>query len=234
MPSISVHHLDIMTAGEWSFRDERPRWRHRLHGSSGEFDPFPAYPHDIGVVEEAVRHVEVKCPPLWDVELYVANREELGRSNGYSNVHVGGHYVDDEWVTDEPLGLIVLSGKRVPPHHTVSRYLVAHEYGHNVEWMLEHLHGSKSLHSGQVVAGYAEYRGMPTPVHHGSGGRWHDSAVEVFACDFRVVVCDVEADYWPHPGVPHPRDLSMSHDLWAWWADALARLAEHRSPKTEG
>lgn len=228
-PGITVHPLDVMSEGDWSFRDQRPRWRHRLFGASGEFDPFPAYPHDVAIIEDSVRHVEQIAPPLWDVELFVANREEIGRSNGYSNVRDGGHYESGEWVEDPRTGLIVLSGKRVPPHPAVSRYLVAHEYGHNVEWMLESLRGGKYLHGDRVVTEYAGHRGLPTPVHAGSGGRWHDSATEIFACDFRIFACDVEAGYWPHPGVPHPHDLPQAGDLNAWWAQALDQLAAARS-----
>lgn len=224
--TLTVHDLSVMTEAEWSFRDSKPAWRHRVHGSIATFDPFPAYAHDRIVVEQAAAHVVKRCPPVWDVELYIADREEVGHSNGFSNVHEGGRYVDGEWVKGEPTGLIVLSGKRVPPHPALTSYLVAHEYGHNVEWMLERrLHGSKGLHAGNVVRDYARMRGLDEDVHHGSGGRWHDSATEILACDFRIVVCDVEVPYWPHPGIPHPRDLSLpGGDLWSWWADALEQL----------
>lgn len=215
-----------MAEGEWSWRETAPKWRHRQYGSFGEFDPFPAYGHDVKVIEETAELVAERCPPLWDVELFVANREEIGRSNGYSNCHEGGHYEGEDWVKDPRVGLIMLSGKRVPPHPAVSRYLTAHEYGHHVEWMLEHVRGSKHVHEGKVVAEYAKYRGLPDEsLHHGSGGRWHDSATEVFACDFRIVACGIEAEYWPHPGVPHPRDLSLSADLWSWWAQSMTDLA---------
>lgn len=222
MAALTVHQLDIAAQGLWGFGSDRPRWAHPVFGHSGEFDPFPAYTHDMAVVAETAAHVEKACPPLWDVQLHVANREEIGRSNGYSNVRQHGHYVGEEWVKDPPVGLIVFSGKRIPPHPALTRYLVAHEYGHNVEWMLEHLAGSRQIQDTTVVTGYAELRGLPTPVHHGNGGRWHDAAAEVFACDFRTIVCGVETDYWPHPGIPRPHEVPA--DLAAWWADALNRL----------
>lgn len=231
MPSLIVRELDVMTDGVWSFGQDRPQWRHSRHGGSGSFDPFPAYPHDVAVIEETAKAAASICPPLWDVELFVANREEIGRSNGFSNVHAGGHYEGDEWVKDPPLGLIMLSGKRIPPHPALSRYLVAHEYGHNVEWMLEHLAGTKHLHTDTVVTEYAKLRGLPTPIHHGNGGRWHDSATEVFACDFRILVCDIETEFWPHLGVPRPEHVEA--DLPNWWADALGRLAKRLAEQAE-
>ncbi len=223
MPEITVSELDVMAEGTWSFTSNFPRWRHSAYGSIAEFDPFPAYPHDLGLVAAAARHVQQRFAPRWDVKVFVADREEIGRSNGFSGINEGGRWdADDKWVKGDPTGVIVLSGKRIPPHPAMAAYLVAHEYGHNVEWMLEHVHsGGQSVHGQQVVTEYAVYRGLPTPVHDGSGGRWHDSAVEVLACDFRVVVCEVDPDYWPHPGVPHPRDLPRRCDLRGWWNERL-------------
>ena len=53
--------------------------------------------------------------------LYIANREEVARSNGHSNIIEGGHYEGDEWVIDPRRGLIMLSGKRVPPHPAMTK-----------------------------------------------------------------------------------------------------------------
>lgn len=224
-PSIIVSEVDVCAEADWRFRDSRPHWGPQRRSGSGVFDPFPAYAHPLAVVEEAAKFVEQMCPPLWDVELYVTDREEEGRSNGYSNLHEGQSYVDGEWVKDTPVGLIVLSGKRVPPHPSVTWYLVGHEYGHNVEWMLSIARGAKHGHDEALIAEYAKARGLPEAVmHHGSGGRWHDSVHEIFACDFRILVCDVESSYWPHPGIPHPHETDISD----WWGDALLLLDSKR------
>lgn len=227
---IIVQPLDVMAEARWSFRDEHPIWQHGKFGTTAVCDPFPAYPHTLAVVSETAARVADRCPPLWNVDLFVADLEERGRSNGFSNCTIDGRYDDaGEWVRDQPKGLIWLSGKRVPPHPAVSRYLVAHEYGHNVEWMLNYAtSGPKDLHSDDLVRQYATLRGLPPEtVHHGAGGRWHNSATEIFACDFRVIICDVEAEYWPHLGIPTPRDLGHGHDVWAWWAEAVDELAKH-------
>jgi hypothetical protein len=166
-------------------------------------------------------HVAGWCPPVWDVDLYIADREETGRTNAWSTVHEDGRYEGDTWVKDPPIGLIVLSGKRTPPHPALTRHLVAHEYGHNVEWMVNYTRGV-GLHDDSLAREYAEMRGLPdSALHHGTGGRWHDSVHEILACDFRIVVCDIEPEYWPHPGIPHPDRVD---ELDGWWADAVNAL----------
>ncbi len=227
MPDVTIHELDVMREANWSFRRSEPVVHRAPYSSSGAFDPFPAYAHERRPVADAVAHVIERCPPLWNVDIFLADREEAGRSNGYSDIAEPQHYdeADGCWVRDTPAGLIMMSGKRVPPHPAMSRYLVAHEYGHHVEWFLEHARGHR-LRSGAIVAGYAKMRGLAS-VHHGSGGRWHDSVDEVFACDFRIVVCDVETEFWPHPGIPRPEDCRAP--VRDWWADALDAMTQFGS-----
>jgi hypothetical protein len=224
--TMNTRELDVMAAAIWSFRDSVPTWTHRQTSSTATFDPFPAYPHHLDEVRDTVQHVVRCCPPLWTIDVLVADREEVGRSNGFSDVNVNSHYEGDEWV-DDPKGLIMLSGKRVPPHPAVTRYLVAHEYGHHAEWMINRTQDTKSLRDETLVAEYARLRGV-TSVHHGSGGRWHDGAHELMACDFRILVCEVEPDYWPHPGMPRPEAVAGVADWWAQAIDAVRVAAgEH-------
>jgi hypothetical protein len=65
-------------------------------------------------------------------------------------------------------------------------------------------------------------------VHHGEGGTWHDSACEILACDFRILVTGMEAEFWPHPGIPRPEMVPALRD---WWDAALARLADARAAR---
>lgn len=223
MPQISVHPIDVMKDSVWSFEDGRPQWRHPKHSYalSATFDPFPGYPHDIELIRKTAKLVEQVCPPLWDVEMYVADREERGYTNAFSSVKVS--YGEDDGPT---LGFVMFSGKRIPPHPGMTRHLVGHEYGHNVAYMLSRVRGEKNVHDQAWMKDYAKMRGLPkSSNHHGNGGTWHDSVREVFATDFRLVVCGLEKEYWPHLGVPYPR---QTVDLAVWWEVALQELREYR------
>lgn len=215
---INVIDLDIMTEATWTFEQSAPTWRHNT------FDPFPAYGHDRGLVEAMVQHVSSVLPPVWDVDLYLANRECTGRTNAFANCSESGHYEDSKWVVDPPRGLILLNGKRIPPHPAMTRHLVGHEYGHNVQYMLAKARGGKSAQDGEVLKEYAEVRGMSPEWHRGTGGTWHDSIQEVLACDFRLLVCGLESEYWPHAGVTRPGEIS---GLRAWWDTAIELLANY-------
>jgi hypothetical protein len=222
---ITVHEAPVMRDGHWSFGTSQLTWGPPApaHGSSA-FDPLPAYPHDLAAVTAAAQRAQDMMPPLWDVDVYVADREGTDRCNGYSRLEEHGHYEGDDWVKDPLRGTIVLAGKRVQPHPAMSRYLVAHEYGHNVAYMLNSLRGGKYASACDgLYADYAKARGLdPGTLHHGDGGRWHDSAAEIFACDFRILVLGAEAEFWPHPGISRPEE---TRGLAGWWDDACSRLS---------
>jgi hypothetical protein len=226
VPDLIVRELAVCSEGSWGFEKSDLTWQPAWLAHRAEFDPFPCYPHDMDVIRASAASAAAHVPPLWDVALYVADREEISRTNGFSTAWVDRDYDEDGRSSVRGhSGLIVLSGKRVQPHPAMSRYLVAHEYGHNVHYMLCHLRG-KHLHDDAVIRDYAAVRGIPDSTHHGSGGRWHDSAHELVACDFRILVLGAETEFWPHPGIARPEEIT---GLREWWAQALADLARARS-----
>jgi hypothetical protein len=228
MPSITVRRLDVREESTWDFRGTGPTWQHPDfgHGRAG-WDPFPCYPHEMAPAIAAAEHVAKVCPPPWPVTIYLADLEETSRTNAYSYLHDSGHYQGDDWVDDPPAGLIMLAGKRIPPHPAVTAYLVGHEFGHQVEWMINYANGRKTKHSPEACREYMAIRGLDESAdHHGSGGAWHDSVHEILACDFRILACGLEPGYWPHPGVPRPEDIP---GLGAWWETQLERIDAARA-----
>ena len=224
MPELLVEPLDLATDGVWSFPDSTLRWPSKF--CSSVFDPFPAYPHDLSHAQAIAAHAAEILPPLYDIEIRLPNREETGRTNGFSaNTYVREYAENGECVSKTPRGLIVMSAKRIPPHPAMTRYLVGHEYGHHICWMLGSVRGASHLQDDSYLPDYAKMRGLDVDQvrHHGTGGNWHASISEIFACDFRILILGIESEYWPHPGIPHPDTVE---NLNAWWLDAYNELRE--------
>jgi hypothetical protein len=170
-PRLRIHGVRVAETGQWEFRESALRWYPpQRYALGSKFDPMPCYPHDFTVAERAAAHVQECCPPLWDVDCWIADREEIARTNGHSALD-DGHYEDGEWVK-ERRGFILLSGKRVQPHPAMTRYLIAHEYGHNVAYMINSLRdeGKHAASTEPLEREYAKVRGLPgSSVHHGQG-----------------------------------------------------------------
>lgn len=205
----------------WDFGEVLPSvmvGQGRRGGRRTTVDPFPCYPHDLAVVWQVAGRLESVFPIDRPVRIHVLHFEEVGRTNGWSQWDP-----DDDGETDgkgrKPiLFSIALNGRRTPIHPAVTRFLVAHEYGHIVSRWIGYRAGLRDHEQEQLEAQYAEIRGIDPaelPAHYGAR-TWDQDAGEIMADDFRVLVAGVETEFWPHR-VPRPEGID---EIARWWHSA--------------
>jgi hypothetical protein len=197
---------------QWPFRTGVPTFR-LPNSLSVELDPCPAYGHDLALIRKGIGHAARLYPLPYPLTVYVATLEDMSRTNAFATQ---GHDYTSPQREDgsyEPIGYIFMSGKRIPPHPAMGRYLSAHEYGHHVQYAM-----AGEDREFPFLAEYAAMRGLDTSNSRYGGGHWHHSTGEVFANDFRLVVAEVETEFWPHAGIPRPGSRVRS-----WWR---ARMRE--------
>ena len=185
---------------EWSYR-------RRL-----EVDPFPGYSHDEIEAASAAHLVTEIFPIPFHTTFYLLPHEASERMNGWTDrQHNYAEKDRHEWVPQ-----VVLSGKRVPLHPAMTRYLVGHEYGHVVQFWLAAKLFEEHDRTDKLMNAYRELRGGSAEWdrHEYVGGRWHESILEIMACDFRILVTKLESGYWPHPGIQRPEQIPALVDWW--------------------
>lgn len=178
-------------------------WSHQEH-----VDPYPAYSHDVELVHREARRVIRALPIGVPVLISVLAVEGLDRVNGHCRI-------DYDYKGEKPhpwAASIVLWGKRIPIHPAMTRYLVAHEYGHAVEKYIATLRGETG-DSQKLRAEYGRLRGCRRQKYYG-GGTWHASPGELFANDFRILVAGAEPEFWPHPGFQRPERVAAVRAFW--------------------
>jgi hypothetical protein len=212
-----------LTDPGWSFDRELPAYFVKHAGTWGRselVDPHPAYAHDVDLVRTELAHLRAVAPLPFPLAIFVLGHETAGRTNGhYSEEHV----YDEDRRNSTTVGLIVLSGKRIPIHPAMTRYLVAHEYGHAVE---DHLARRRGMKDEQLKQLYRE-RVRPDASPDYGCGKWHANVGELFANDFRILIADREREFWPHAGFTRPEYIAAA---WDFWRDAIAEL---RAPAEE-
>lgn len=217
----TTHEIDLESL-VWRFTGDGPSvYIGQMYGTGTphRVDPFPGYAHDMALVEDTIGIVRRAWDLPDDVSLLIATMpyEEVGRTNGWTQ-HDWKYYGDD----GEPLGenrlyipSIGLSGKRIPPHPAMTRYLVAHEYGHVACGWIAAREGAKAGSTSEIEKEYRRIRELPSDRMYG-GRTWHEDAGEVMANDFRILICNIEPEFWPHPGIDRP-DGPLEFVLRDWW-----------------
>lgn len=198
---------------DWPFNGT-PNYKTKGPGSyarSHHVDPFPCYSHDRSLVTETAARVEEFFPIAFDVDYYLTEHEDVGRTNGFAeknDIWDAGKNGYAGWEAT-----IVLIGKRIPPHPAMTRYLVAHEYGHVAQWWIEKIRGIDC--SKETTDLDVEYMKLREGAHNDYGGRkWHRNVGELIANDFRILVCGIEEEFWPHSGFPHPHQVQSVQIFW--------------------
>ncbi|MCL5265183.1 MAG: hypothetical protein M1343_08340 [Chloroflexi bacterium] len=185
-------------------------------------DPFPCYPHDLGLVKDLVTEITELWPIPFETKFYVLHFETPDRTNGWAQmdaIEYDGKGGVKEWAAS-----IALQGKRIPVHPAMTRYLVPHECGHLVE---DAINASRGEHADnrKILQEYAALRGMECK-DLAEGGTWHQHVGEIFANDFRILVAKREVEFWPHSGIPRPENLAAVIE---WWEARKAELMEVQS-----
>lgn len=206
----------------WSFDDKGPTIligkETKGYSRSEQVDPVPCYPHNLDTVKETLTICESKFPTKEPIHVYVTSHEGLGRTSAWTDGNISYQEKDDmgNWDRPAPHPYIVLFGKRTPIHPAQTRYLVAHEYGHVIDTLLAYKRYKTPDPTIQQDEEYEKLRGIIKQDYYGPG-TWHLDPGEIFANDFRIAVCNIEPEFWPHD-VPHPYD---SPQVIQWWEERV-------------
>jgi hypothetical protein len=210
--------IEVIDNLEWHYTSEKPYLR--TGNSLNVADPTPCYNHPYQYVKDWVEFVEFKFPidPAFAPTWYLPKFETIERVNAWTQRKFT---YDPDY--DGPKNLrpwtsqIVLIGKRTPLHPAMTRYLVAHEYGHVIHFWLQHkweANPDVGDEDDQVYKEYAQLRGINLDEHSAySVGQWDNNIGEVFANDFRLIICQIETEFWPH-SLPRPTDVPGLADWW--------------------
>lgn len=125
----------------WAFDNKDPYYILNTNkNSSGRHvpvDPFPCAKHDKKLLRKFAENIEDKFPIGALVHYHILPHETTGRSNAWASYST--FYSHDEKNLREKYlmeGIVLFSGKRTICHPLMTKYLVAHEYGHIVDYWI--------------------------------------------------------------------------------------------------
>lgn len=185
------------------------------YGTTQEVDPFPCYSHNEELVRNEIAYIEKVLPLPYMPQWFILSHEGPCRTNGWA-----ADNKDYQWdkATDKrteiPMPYIGIYAKRIPPMQSLTRYLLAHEYSHIVDYNLRHLMQCESQRFHEIYAGI---RGIQPNQKYGALN-WHNNIGEIFANDVRIIVFNKEGEFWPH-NVPHPMEDETFAKLYPWFKE---------------
>lgn len=166
---------------------------------------FPCYSFDLKLVNHVAEYVENCFSIGFPCDYYVLDYDVIEGVNGYASRV--SEWNDGKEVAFEPY--IVLAGKKTPIHPAMQRYLIGHERGHVINYWLSLKMG---MTDEEFDKHYADIREIDYSFEYG-GKKWHTNTGEIMANDFRVLVCGLETDFWPHDAV-HPFKCESVIKFW--------------------
>lgn len=179
-------------------------------------DPFLCYTHNIELVSEIANICEKRFPIDIPPHYFILPLEFISRTNGFcsSLTQWNDSEIPKKQAVNHPI--IGLCGKRICIHPAMTRYLVAHEYGHAVN---NFICKKKEILDNEFDELYSKMRGIPYNNDYGAR-KWHTNIGEIIANDFRIAVCNIESEFWQHE-VTHPKDdLKVN----MFWSDIMMEL----------
>jgi hypothetical protein len=218
---VSIEHLN------WPFSsDGKPSFyiQDGTYKRSEVVDPFPGYAHSAETVIGLTDMINDRIQLDGLTDIYLPAYETPERVNGWASAQ---SWYNNEQGKDAFGAYIVLSGKRIPIHPAMTRYLIAHEFGHVVQYWIEKRHSTKNLVTA-YIKDLRPAKDEAKPAYYG-GRTWHLTGGEVFANDFRIAVCQAESEFWPHTNRDHPTEAPRVLLFWklaqhGWWKEALTLL----------
>lgn len=180
-------------------------------GQSVNFDPFPCYFHDKHLVESQIKRNEEIVSVPFKPDYFVFPFECGSRTNGCACRNP--NYRKEEDNKEAAMyPYILLYGKRIPIHPAMTRYLVAHEYGHVIHYNLEEAMKIKDGDDDFEKFYAKEIREIEYNKKYGALN-WHSNIGEIIAEDIRAGILQVEREFWPHDVCP-PWDSKKVMDFW--------------------
>lgn len=217
-------------------QDSSPRYEIGCgtHLRSHRVDPYPCYSHDLGLVKDLVAECEDAFPlNTTKAEVYVFSHEDAERVNGVTfneSIYDGTPRMVpckcgcDRKVELYPLATFVaLSGKRTPMHPAMTRYLVAHEFGHMVWHHVCRMLDYPDSDEKKLYEVYMNLRGVKDYIQRYKGAKWHLNPGEIVANDFRIIFTNREREFWPHPGIPYPEETPIME----WWREIHEKAVDY-------
>lgn len=175
--------------------------------SKAKVDPHNAQPHNIHRVSEKLYALQEATVNV-DVTYYVLHHELEVRCNAYAEQVTN-------WALSKPEFQVVMSAKRTPIPYNMTDYLVAHEYGHIMDYTISNQLGIECEEFRKI---YARVRGADPSIKG-----WINTATEVIADDFRILCGQEQLEFWPHTDVEYP----SSSGIYDWWEHIMFTPQEH-------